>query len=122
MPANTLDAVGRGVRIAAWGTTGADGNSKTLRIYLGSTAIYNSTGVTTNNGSWYAWAEVRKTGSNTQATVATGIFINSAPATAVTPNAAQTDTSAITIKVTGQNGSTVANDLICNGMTVEMIN
>lgn len=120
LPANALDAVGRGVRIAAWGTTGADGNNKTVRLYFG-VAIYNSTAVTTNNGSWYLWAEVRKTGSNTQTSVVTGVFTNSIPITAVnTPN--QTDTAGIVIKVTGQNGTAVANDIVCSGMTVEMIN
>jgi hypothetical protein len=121
LPANAFDATGRGIHIEAWGTTGADANNKTVRLYFGTTKIYDSTPLTTNNGSWYLWANVYKTGPSTQTAVATSTFINSTPTTAVnSPN--QTDTSPITIKITGQNGTAVANDIVCNGMTVNFIN
>jgi hypothetical protein len=120
LPANAFDAIGRGVRIEAWGTTGADNNTKTVRLYFGA-KIYDSTTLTTNNGSWFMWANVYKTGPNTQSAIATSTFVNSTPATAVTtPN--QVDTAGIVIKVTGQNGTAVANDIVCSGMTVNFIN
>jgi hypothetical protein len=110
LPANAFHAIGRGVRIEAWGTTGADNNNKTVRLYFG-TEIYDSTTLTTNNGSWFTWANVYKTGPNTQTAIAKSTFVNSTPATAVTaPN--QTDTAPIVIKVTGQNGTAAANDML----------
>jgi hypothetical protein len=120
LPANALDAVGRGVRIKAWGTLANNGDGKTVRIYFGAN-IYNSTNLPTANVAWCIWADVFKTGSNTQTAIGTGNFGNSTPATNSTaPN--QADTSAIIIKVTGQATVANANDIICNGMTVEMIN
>jgi hypothetical protein len=120
LPANVLDAVGRGVRIKAWGTFANNADGKTVRIYFGAN-VYTSTSLTTANVAWCIWADVFKTGSNTQTAIGTGNFGNSTPATNSTaPN--QTDTSAITIKITGQATVANANDIVCQGMTVEMIN
>jgi hypothetical protein len=121
MPAGTLDVVGRKLKIKAWGTTGADANGKTIRLYLGATAIYNSTAMTTNNGSWVLEAEVYKTGANSQSCWATSIFINSIPVTAVQATAIA-DTAAIIIKVTGQNSVATAADIVCSGMSIEFLN
>jgi hypothetical protein len=123
LPANALDVVGRGVRIRAWGTLGADANNKILRLYFGaSTTIHPGFGGTTANGSaWYFDAEVRKTGSSTQTAFANLIVgFSDIGANVSAPN--QTDTSAIVIKVTGQNAAAVANDIVCSAMTVEFIN
>jgi len=120
LPANTLDANGRCVRIRAWGTYGATATNKTIRLYFG-VAIYNSTALAQNGTSWILEAEVYKTGSNTQTSWATILAGNSDPGAQVnTPN--QTDSSGIVIKVTGQNGTANANDIVCNGMSVLMIN
>ena len=120
LPANAFDVVGRGVHIEAWGTTGADANTKIVRLYFGA-KIYDSTAIPLNNGGWYLWANVYKTGSNTQTAVATSVFGNSNPATNI--NAlAQIDTSGIVIKVTGQNSAAVTNDIVCSGMTVQFLN
>ena len=35
LPANTLDAPGRCLKIRAWGTFGANANGKTVRLYFG---------------------------------------------------------------------------------------
>lgn len=123
LPANALDAVGRGVRIRAWGTLGADANNKILRLYFGmSTTIHPGFGGTSANGSaWYFDAEVRKTGSNTQTAFANLVVgFSDIGVNVSAPN--QVDTAGIVIKMTGQNAVAVANDIVCNGMTVEFIN
>jgi hypothetical protein len=120
LPANTLDANGRCLRIRAWGTYGATATNKTIRLYFG-VVIYNSTALAQNGTSWILEAEVYKTGSNNQTSWATILAGNSDPGAQVnTPN--QTDSSGIVIKVTGQNGTANANDIVCNGMSVLMIN
>jgi hypothetical protein len=122
LPANLFDAVGRGIRFKMWGTTGADANTKTVRVYFGAgNKIYDSTGVTSNNGSWMVTGEIYKIGANLQASWTTGIFINSWPSTDVQQNT-QTESGTIVLKVTGQNGTAVANDIVCQGMTIEVLN
>ena len=119
-PANTFDAIGRCIKIEAWGSFAANSDTKTVRVYFG-VAFYNSTGLTSSGSSWYIWARVCKTGSNTQTSIATGIFANTLPVTNI-GSPGQTDTSAITIKVTGQAGTGNASDIVANGMTVTMEN
>ncbi|HKD28314.1 MAG TPA: hypothetical protein VKC66_20725 [Xanthobacteraceae bacterium] len=120
LPANTLDAVGRSLRIRAWGTFGANTNIKTIRLYFGS-KIYDSTALAQNGTGWILEAEVYKTGSNTQTSWATILAGFSDPGAEINaPN--QTDTAPIVIKVTGQNGTASANDTVCNGMSVLIIN
>jgi hypothetical protein len=122
LPTNLFDAIGRGIRFKMWGTTGADANAKTVRVYFGvGNKIYDSTGVTANNGSWMVMGEIYKIGVNNQASWTTGIFINSWPSTDVQQNS-QTESGTIILKVTGQNGAAVANDIVCQGMTIEVLN
>jgi hypothetical protein len=65
--------------------------------------------------------EIYKIGANLQASWTTGIFINSWPSTDAQQNT-QTESGTIVLKVTGQNGTAVANDIVCQGMTIEVLN
>ncbi|MBV9984493.1 hypothetical protein [Bradyrhizobium sp.] len=121
LPANTLDAVGRRIRITAYGTFGADANSKTVRVYFG-TVAYNSGALTGNGVGWAITLDVWKTGSNTQGYGTSGLYYGASIVSAGAGTLSQTDTAAITIKVTGQNGAAVPNDIICTAMFIEMIN
>jgi hypothetical protein len=120
LPANTLDAVGRGLRIRAWGSFGANANSKTIRLYFGA-KIYDSTALSQNGTGWILEAEVYKTSINTQTTWGTILAGFSNPGAEIGAQN-QTDTGPIVIKVTGQNGTANANDIVCNGMSILMIN
>src|SRR6202035_540254 len=114
LPANLFDAVGRGIRFKMWGATGADANTKTVRVYFGTgNKIYDSTGVISNNGSWMVMGEIYKIGTNLQASWTTGIFINSWPSTDAQQNS-QTESGTIVLKVTGQNSTAVASDIVCH--------
>lgn len=119
-PANTFDAVGRCVRIDAYGSFAANADTKTVRLYFGVLA-YTSTGLTVSGLGWNAWSIICKTGSNTQSAIGSGTMGNTVPSTNST-NPNQTDTSAITIKVTGQAGTANANDIVAQGMLVTMLN
>lgn len=119
LPANTLTRNGDAVRITAWGSLGADANTKTGRLYFGSTVI--STLSTTNNaGIWRFDAVIVRTSATAQlsdALVSAGTALGTA--TVTTPSEALSG--AVVIKVTGQNGSAVANDVVFRGAIVEAL-
>lgn len=122
LPANTLSADGKAVRITVFGSSGANGNTKTMRVYVGATVV--NTRATTNNGTnWEMTTVVIRTGASAQLSMGretNGNGIGSGSPTIATP-AADT-TAAITIKFTGQNGTGVANDVVFKGAIVEALN
>lgn len=122
LPANTLSADGKALRIRAWGTTGATANTKTLRLYVGATALFTLGPSGYNNLGWHIDAIVVRTGASAQLaqTFAAIGVITGAVNQGTTP-AADT-TAAITLKVTGQNGTAAANDVVLKGAIVEALN
>lgn len=122
LPANTLSADGKGVRIRAWGTTGATANTKTLRLYVGATALFTLGPSAYNNLGWHIDAIVVRTGAATQLAETWAVIgvVTGAVNQGATP-AADT-TAAITLKVTGQNGTAAANDVVLKGAIVEALN
>lgn len=117
IPANTLRTNQR-VRIAAWGTTAANANSKTVRLHFGGTSIGGT--LPTNATPWHLEGNVFVTGSSTQKYdrwgAAQGIAMSVGNGSLT-----ETDTSTIVVKVTGQNGTASAGDITCLGFTVEII-
>jgi len=118
LPASALSVDGMGVRVKAWGTTAANGNSKTFAVYFGATACATLTG-TINNGALVADTTVLRTGAATQECGGTVIGGTSAAATRQTPSETLSGVVAITIK-----GTTpiAAGDLTFKGLTVEVLN
>lgn len=117
-PANAFNTNKQAVHIKAWGTFAANGNNKTVRIYFGSVAFVNSTAIAANGTKWVIEGTVYRTGSSTQKSV--GHIAHGTTEVGHQQNTlTETDTAAITIKVTGQNGTSSANDIVCQGMTVE---
>jgi hypothetical protein len=121
VPANTLDAVGRGLHVETWGVFAANGNTKTVTVTWGGTTIYTSTALTGSGLNWYVWCNIYKTGANAQTAACTGIFQNTVPGSNVNATAI-TDTSSATIVTTGTSGSSAANDIVSKGQTVMVIN
>jgi hypothetical protein len=122
LPANVLNANGKTVRITAFGTLAANANSKTPRLYFGGTLVAFNT-VLSNNQGWRLTADVVRTGASAQ--LASGLYAGGAgngflANLPVTP--AASTTAAITIKVTGQNGTASANDIVFLGAVVELLN
>jgi len=122
LPSDSFNTTGDVIKVKVWGNTGANTNTKTIRLYFGSVVI-TSNDITTapNNADWYFEGTVVRTGSNTQEIVAGG-FMGSAIQTFSHSTATETDGSAITIKVTGQNGTSSADDITAQGLMTEFCN
>ena len=125
VPANTFGGshAGQGMRITAWGTFGADTNNKTVRLYFGSSVIYTSGTLTQNGTVWHIEGWVFDQGNSTnQYAPAYGIFGSVVVPTTTIPQLSQTETSAIVVKVTGQNGTATAGDIVCFMLQIEWFN
>jgi hypothetical protein len=119
--AGALTAAGDAVELEAWGRTGANGDSKDVKLYFGATVVASALASTANAKNWYAYAIVYKTGSNAQ--LAFGYAQVDATAGSIqrsTP--AETDTAAITVKTTGkENTANTANSIISDVLTVALV-
>ena len=120
LPAKTLSATGKGIKIRAWGTTAANADNKTIKLYFGSAVITTPTAATNNKG-WEVELEVFRTGSGTQVVFGKG-QVDTTNVTPLVTTGTETDTGAITIKVTGTAGTANANDIVAKGLIIEMLN
>jgi hypothetical protein len=122
MPANSFNAVGKCIDIKSWGTLGNDANNKTIRLYFGGN-VYSTTGTAAFGPGvgWSVAATICKTGTNTQTAFGNFTVGNSSPG--VNQNdLAVTDTAPIVVKITGQNGTAVANDIVSKAMVINFMN
>lgn len=120
LPAKTLSANGKGIKIRAWGATAANTDNKTMKLYFGSEVIATATAAT-NNKNWFLELEVFRTGSSTQVVFGQG-QVDTTNVTPYVTTGAETDTAAIVIKITGQAGTGNAGDIVAKGLVVEMMN
>lgn len=121
MPAGQLAAAGQSVRVRCWGTTGANGNNKTRKLYFGTSVIATATEAA-NAQNWVLELVVMRTGAATQSVSGTGL----AGTGGVTPlsyinQGTDSLTAAVVIKCTGTDGTSSASDITANGMLVEQI-
>lgn len=122
LPANSLSANNRGVRVKAWGTTAANANTKTVRLYFGGTVVAsNNISQAPNGVAWRLEAEVFRTAAATQDSIGGG-RVGSIQQSEVLTLATESTTGAITIKVTGQNGTAAASEVVAEGLAVEFLN
>lgn len=123
LPANTLVTTGKTLRITVFGTTAANANAKTVKVYFGSTNFAIMSGGTTSGAGWSGTFLVTRTGASAQNFVrviglyGAGVTVDNPSLLTVT----ETETSAIVIKVTGQNGSASANDIVFKQAIVECL-
>lgn len=121
LPANTLTAGTKGLRVRAWFHCASNADNKTMKLYFGSSVITTPTAAT-NNKNAYLELDIYRTGSSTQSVFGRGLV----DTTSVTPyhntSSAETDTAAITIKASGTAGTGNANDIVCDAFIVEMLN
>lgn len=126
LPAATLSAAGKGVRITAWGTTANNANPKTVTLAFGATTLITTALTVSQAGVWRIVSEVFSTGTDAQQYVAQ---LNQGGATTLVDveqgTAAIDDGAAITIKCTGtvtDGGGGINNDdIVQEGMIVEHI-
>lgn len=119
LPANTLQAPNQVLTIEAWGHFATTANNKTVKLYFGSEVITSGT-LTDSNKNWHCKLTVIRAAANTQQVLGTMVH-DTANITDYAAAGAETETAAITIKLTGQSG-TAANDILCYGFTVKTEN
>ncbi len=124
LPANSLSADGKSVRIKQWGTFGS--NLKRLQSYVGGSVVVTNSGGF--NGDWLMDVTVVRIDSTHVSVTALMTFptATTLPTTLTnTPNLAVSDLTAngTILKVTGASyNSSHANDVLGYGMTVEFLN
>lgn len=107
---NLLDVNGRIVRIVAEGTFAANGNTKTLRQYLGTTAT-TIFAVTTSGGRWRVEIEIMRSGAATQIIKAL-VHIGATVLAPVSGTIAETLANDLSLKLTGQSSAVSTNDIV----------
>ncbi len=118
IPANTLNLTGRTIRVKAWGTTANNANAKTVTLAFGSQTVMTQALTTGLAGTWRIDCEIIKTGSNTQDVFAELLQLSTIIHKHTLTAGTQTDTAAITVKCTGT--ATADNDIVQEGMIVEV--
>lgn len=121
LPANTLSANGKAVRVRAWGQTGATANTKTVKLYLGATVVYTTGAVAANNKDWYLEAVITRTGVGTQTILIIGHFNGALIVASTRATATVDETTALALKTTMQNGNATSADITVNGFEVEAL-
>jgi hypothetical protein len=99
------------LEIKAFGTFAANGNSKTIKIYLGSTEIYTKT-TTQNGGSFCINSTIVRTNSATQRIITEFTGSNSYT------TASEDLTTSLILKFTGNSSS--SSDITQNGMLIKL--
>jgi hypothetical protein len=116
VPANTLAVNNQSLRVKAWGTFAANGNTKTIKVKFGSTSVTLFALGTGGGGNWVIEAVIIRTGAATQDYEMHCINDVASPGTMSISTAAETLSGAVTLKLTGQGTST--NDIKQEGMKI----
>jgi hypothetical protein len=122
LPANSLDVAGRTLQISASGLLANNAHSKTARLYFGASIVATTAAQTGANVGWQLILQVQKVASNSQLGFYSPIVGTTHGGISLPLPGTETDTSAITIKVTGQTGTAAANDVVLNSLLIEALN
>jgi hypothetical protein len=117
LPASSLTLVGQGLSLLAAGTLANNAHTKSVRLYFGASMFF-VVNTTLASAVWLAHMRVYRSASKAQLILADG----QAGTSLVTPaifTGANDDTTALTLKVTGQSGSSGANDVVANIFAVD---
>jgi len=127
LPANTLYAAGKGVRITTWGTAANNSNPKTILLNVGATNLVAQALTVSQVGTWRMEALIFSTGTDTQKYVAT---LTQAGTTEIhdvnVGTLALDDGATIVMKtqatVTDGGGGINNDDVVSEGFIVEILN
>jgi hypothetical protein len=121
IPAGPLITSGSGVRLRAWGTTGANSSKKTISLLFGSTTVaINDVDQTPNGQNWELNAVVFERSSNSQEAEGSG-KIGPILQSVQVSQPSEDETQNIAVTVVGQNSQPTANDIVCRGLFAEAI-
>lgn len=118
-PANTLIADGDVLRWTSFGTTAANGNTKTIKVYFDATQLVSASS-TYNDQPWRAVAWFQRVGSSSisyyvELIVGTSIIDVDGGALGVTA------TNSRTLKCTGESGSSANDDVVQRASALEYV-
>ena len=125
LPANTLDANGKAIRITTWGyTVGTGVANDTIKFYFGSAATVTlyASDYSTATKYWRASIIIVRTGASAQDMLID--FLHEEAPTHVVSHVTDTEdtTGTIGIKFTGQCANSTDNDVTQEGMIIEILN
>lgn len=113
------------VRVRTWGSCAANANAKTIRLKLGTEILATNDVTTAPNGLvWEIDAVFGHRGAGADTGTKIGRMIVGAATQSLVGGPftlVGAFSNATTIAVTGQNGTASANDIVCDGMTVEIM-
>lgn len=119
LPANTLNANGRALRVHAFGSFAGNAAPKTLQLNVGG-ANQNTGSVTQSGSSWVIEALVVRIAANSQR-----VFFKQNVGGVVLAPKSQTDTSvdtgAITISLAGLDASAATGNILVDGLVIEFL-
>lgn len=124
LPANSLDADGRGIRIMAFGSLANNANAKTVNFYANALVVVGTGSQTTANGIWRLDVTLLRSGPATEvgyAGISSGVGGSSVQTLRGASLASTANTtSALPIKITGTTPTTIA-DVCVRGAVVETL-
>jgi Cft2 family RNA processing exonuclease len=120
VPANTLGAnYAKQLELEAWGVTGANADSKTIKLYFGAVVVA-ITASTANAKNWRLRLKVIYSAAGAQ--VVLGESQVDATCALTVTTGTEDETGTVVAKVTGQNNDNATNDsVVCKGFTVTQI-
>lgn len=118
MPANTLGTNGDYIEIDAFGTMAANANNKQLKLYFGSTVIYDSTSLAVDDADFSINCKIIRTAESSQKCII-NIMSNNAtlPTTSIYTTTTESTSGSITIKCTGEGVSD--DDIVQEGLLIK---
>ncbi len=117
-PASAFTSSSAVIRLRFWYVTGANANLKTVKVYFGGTVVA-SRAVADNALTWDWVTNIMRVTTNSQ--VAFTTRSTSTAGAVEIGTAAITESTAIILKVTGQNGASVASDISFRGAVLEFL-
>ena len=133
LPAGALARDDQGIRMHAFGSFAANATDKTVRIKFGATTVLTYAvviaggGLGTGGGGWRAQVDLFRTGATAQKAIPwfVAAISNWTDADFMTTTGyttpAETLSGAVTIELTGENGTGTADDIVCEGFYVEFL-
>lgn len=118
LPANTLRADGRGIRVTLTGTLAANANTKTISFKFGGTIVVSDNG-SINSGAWKIVAEIVRKGVGSQVVNGASFMLRTLLNSGATLSF--DETTALALIMTAQNGTANANDVVFTSARVELI-
>ena len=122
LAASHLNVNKRAIRVRAWGSFAANGNTKTLKLKFGASGsvTLNPTTTAPNGKRFSVDALIIRTGSGAQA-IYSHMVIDTAFESILRTTTTETDTNALTVKFTGQSG-TASSDILLDVTSIEYLN